>query len=112
MNAELDALAAAVDAGDKIALVSDWLFPSREGAYISRVARVRIVGEARPETFWPADDSARSQLIAAYAAAGAKALLTRNPPRADAGWQQLAGTDYYLYLIGSKTNLPSPKDAR
>jgi 4-amino-4-deoxy-L-arabinose transferase-like glycosyltransferase len=98
--------------GDNIALVSDWLFPSREGAYISRLARVRIIGEARPDTFWPADDSARSQLIADFANAGAKALLTYKPPRADAGWQRLAGTDYYLYLISATPNQPTRKDAR
>ncbi len=105
-------LGAGLRAGDKIALVSDWLFPSREGAYISRLARVRIIGEARPDTFWPADDYTRSQLMAAYANAGAKALLTRNPPRADAGWQRLASSDYYLYLIPAQRNPGSQKDAR
>jgi hypothetical protein len=103
-------LASGVHPGDKIALVSDWLFPSREGAYIARLARVQIIGEVRPDGFWAADESARAQLIAAFANTGATALFTYKPPRIEAGWQRLAGTDYYLYPIRETRNLPAPKD--
>ena len=33
--------------------------------------------------------------------AGAKAILTYQPPHAESDWQRLAGTDYYLYRIGA-----------
>ena len=93
-------LASGVHSGDRIAVVSDWLFPSREGAYIARLARLQIIGEARPDSFWTADESARAQLVTAFAKYGATVMLTRRPPRIDAGWQRLAETDYYLYRIG------------
>ena len=89
--------------GDKIAVISNWLFPSRQGAYIARLARVRIIAEARSEGFWAADEPARSKLMAAFAHAGVKAVLTRNPPRPEAGWQQLRGTSYYVYAIGESS---------
>jgi len=97
--------------GDKIAVISDWLFPSREGAYIARLARVQIVGEARPDDFWAAGDSARSQLISTFADAGATALFTRQP-RIDTGWRRLAGTNYYLFPISPKVTLRAPEEKR
>ena len=76
-------------------------FPSREGAYVARLARVQIIGEARPEQFWTVDESTRNQLIATFAYAGATALFTYNPPHIDSGWQRLAGTNYYMHPIGA-----------
>ena len=92
--------------GDKIAVVADWLFPSRQGAYISRLARIRMIGEARPDTFWTATDASRAELAQAFANAGAAALLTHNPPRLDTGWKQLAGTGYYVYFLKPSRNVP------
>jgi len=92
-------LASGVHRGNKIAVVSDWLFPSRQGAYVARLARVQIVAEARPDTYWPADEAARTSLDTKLADAGAVALLTWKPPRVDPGWQQLAGTKYYLKIV-------------
>jgi hypothetical protein len=88
-----------VHTGDKIGVIAEWLFPSRQGSYIARLARARIVGEARPGSFWAANDSARARLMEAFAHAGAKGLLTRNPPRSSSGWQRLNGTSYYFYNI-------------
>jgi hypothetical protein len=85
---------------DKIAIISDWLFPSRQGAYIARLARIQIIGEARQDKFWAADDSTRAQVAAEFSKAGARALLSYKPLRVDANWQRLAGTDYYLYWTG------------
>src|SRR5205823_6034985 len=43
-----DALVAnGIRPGDKIAVISNWLFPSRQGAYIARLARIEIISEAR-----------------------------------------------------------------
>jgi len=98
---------AGLQPGDKIAVVSEWLFPSRQGAYIARLARVRIIAEGRSEGFWAADEPARSQLLDSFARAGVKAVLTRNPPHLEAGWQQLGGTSYYLYPIGHQPSAPS-----
>lgn len=88
-----------VKPGDKLAIVSDWLFPSREGAYISRLARVQIVGEARPEEFWAADASTRARVAAEFDKVGAKVMLAYHPPRTDPGWQRIADTDYYFYRL-------------
>lgn len=93
-------LANGIQRGDRIAVVSDWLFPSRHGAYVARLARVRIVAEARPDTYWTADETARAALTRRLADAGAVAMLTWKPPRVDPGWQPLAGTSYYVQKIG------------
>ena len=94
-------LASGVHRGDKIAVVSDWLFPSRQGAYVARLARVRIIAEARPDTYWIADVKTRAALNQRLTEAGAVALLTWKPPRVEAGWQQLATTSYYVQKIGA-----------
>lgn len=95
-------LASGIHRGEKIAVVSDWLFPSRQGAYVARLAGAEIIAEARPETYWAADDSARNALGREFANAGAAALLTWKPPRVDPGWQPLAGTSYYVKKIGGE----------
>jgi hypothetical protein len=83
--------------GTKIAVISPWLFPSRQGAYIARLARVRIIAEARPDEYWVADDGVRSATDSEFEAAGAKAILTQTPPpRLDSGWIKLGNTRYYL----------------
>lgn len=92
-------IADGVEPGDKIALISDWLFPSRQGAYIARLARARIIGEARPEFFWSADPARKTELFAEFAQAGGKAVVTYRPPRVEHGWQRLANTDFYLYFL-------------
>jgi hypothetical protein len=90
-------IAEGIRPGDKLAVISDWLFPSRQGAYIARLCRARIIGEARPEHFWPADQKTQAQLIAEFAHAGAKAILTFKPPRVEEGWRRLGNTDYYVH---------------
>ena len=99
--------AAGLQPGDKIAVISEWLFPSRQGAYVARLARLRVIAEARSEGFWAADEPARSSLMDSFARAGVKAVLTRNPPRLEAGWQQLRGTSYYWCPIGRQPTAPT-----
>ena len=98
-------LASGMHRGDKIAVVSDWLFPSRQGAYVARLARLQIIGEARPDTYWPADEATRAALDKRFGDAGAVALLTWKPPRVDPGWQPLAGTNYYLKKIDARPGI-------
>jgi len=93
-----------VGPGDKLGVVSDWLFPSREGAYIARLVRAQIIGEVRPEQFWASSDTTRAKLMAIYKKAGAKALLTYRPPRVDSGWERLGRSDYYVYFIRETTH--------
>ena len=89
-------IADGIQPGDKLAVISDWLFPSRQGAYIARLARARIIGEARPEFFWSADIAKQNKLISDFVQAGANAILAYKPPHVGAGWKRLAGTDYYV----------------
>ena len=86
-----------VEPGDKIAVVGPWLVPSQEASYVARLARVRIIAEARPEEY----SSSRDQLDRAFAQAGAEAILTFGHGLAEAGWLRLAETDYYVRLLGS-----------
>jgi hypothetical protein len=88
-----------VHPGDKIAVISPWLFPSRQGAYIARLARVRIIAEARPDEYWSADESTRAEIDSQFAAVGAKAILTQTPARLNSGWVRLGNTEYYLHAL-------------
>jgi hypothetical protein len=85
--------------GDKIALISDWLFPSRQGAYIARLDRLHIVAEARPDKFWAASEATRSKLMSDFATAGATAVLTHGPPEAKEGWLRIEETDFYVAML-------------
>jgi hypothetical protein len=82
--------------GDKIALISDWLFPSRQGAYIARLDRLHIIGEVRPETFWTADAKARSNVMSELFSKGATAVLIYKPEHVEAEWQRVGSTEYYF----------------
>lgn len=87
--------------GDKIAVISDWLFPAQEASYIARLARIQIIAQAPPAEFW-ADAPTRMKLGTVFVNAGAKAILTYMPPKAEAGWERLPGTDYYLYRFNTE----------
>jgi hypothetical protein len=89
--------------GDTIAVVAAWLVPDQEASYVARLARVRIVAEARPEGFW-ALEAARSQFAAEVKKVGGKAILAYQPPRTEQGWERLANTDYYLYRLTSSAD--------
>jgi hypothetical protein len=87
--------------GDKIAVISNWLFPSRQGAYIARLARVHIVAEARPDEYWAADAETRSKLRSEFSRSGARAVITYKLPGTEDRWTRLGGTDYYLQFLKS-----------
>ena len=88
-----------IQPGDKIAVIATWLVPDQEASYIARLARVQIVAEARPQGFWTADAVTRCRFSAELADVGVKAILAYRPPRTNVGWEQLAGTDYYLSFL-------------
>jgi hypothetical protein len=87
--------------GDKIAVISNWLFPSRQGAYIARLARVQIIAEAHPDEYWAADPNTRSELMKEFDASGARAVLTYNPPGNQDGWARLGTTNYYMQFLNA-----------
>jgi hypothetical protein len=87
--------------GDKIAVVSNWLFPSRQGAYIARLARVQIIVEARSDEYWAANMETRSELMNEFESAGARAVLTYNPPSSQNGWTRLGATNYYMQFLNA-----------
>lgn len=94
-----DALVAnGIRPGDKIAVISTWLFPSRQGAYIARLARVHIVAEARSDEYWAANEKIRAELRAEFSRAGARAVLAKLPSTED-GWTRLDQTDYYMQFL-------------
>jgi hypothetical protein len=98
-----EALAAqGIKPGDKIAVISTWLFPSRQGAYIARLTRARIIGEARSDEYWAADAPTRSELELEFAQAGARAILSNEPPHVGDDWERLASTDYYLRWLNTR----------
>jgi hypothetical protein len=92
-----------IKAGDKLAVIADE--PNGEGgAFVARLARVRIVVlVAQPEQFWAAPVTTRSQVIQAAAKAGAKVLLTRSQvPVSEVGWERLGSTDYYISVLSEQ----------
>ena len=87
--------------GDKIAVISNWLFPSRQGAYIARLARVEIIAEAHPDEYWAANAETRSELGSEFSRSGARAVLTYNPPSNQDGWARLGATNYYMQFLNA-----------
>ena len=70
-------------------------------AYWARLARLRIIAELRPEEFeqfWSASAAARDEVLAAFAEAGAEAMLSEPPGAhvATGGWDEVADTGYLV----------------
>ncbi|MEX2150357.1 MAG: hypothetical protein WD793_09070 [Steroidobacteraceae bacterium] len=70
-------------------------------AYWARLARLRIIAEVRPEEsgeFWSASAAVRTEVLAAFAAAGAEAVVAE-PAGMDVeaeGWEPIAATGYLV----------------
>jgi hypothetical protein len=93
-------IAAGLKPGDRLAVIGERLVPSQEAAYVSRLARLQIVAElTKPGEFWSATASVKASFAAAFASAGARAILTLRPPRIEPGWERLGKTDYYLQRL-------------
>ncbi len=70
----------------------------------ARLARVRIVAEMPHQKdvslFWESDEHLKEQVLATFAATGAKYLVAEKIPTAEMkGWQQLEGTEVYLFRL-------------
>jgi hypothetical protein len=70
-------------------------------AYWARLARLRIIAEVRPEEtgqFWSASPAVRDEVLAAFAAAGAEAVVSEPADAnfAAEGWEPIAGTGYLV----------------
>jgi hypothetical protein len=72
-------------------------------AYWAHLAGVRIVAEIPVEekrAFLDANQDTMKTVLATLSNTGAAAVITPQPPtRADAGWQPVPGTDYYMHFL-------------
>jgi hypothetical protein len=87
--------------GDQLAVIGT--DPAgRDGAYVARLGRMKIIAEVRqPDKFWAADALSRERLMSKFKEAGAKAVLTYRPPLGEKDWAKLGSTDYSVYLLAS-----------
>lgn len=88
-----------VTANDKAASVGD-----THRAFWAHLLGLKIVAEVRrdkADTFWQADANSKSEVIAAFARAGVKAIVAEKPPVGTDlhGWQKIRDTDYYVYIV-------------
>lgn len=88
--------------GDKIVVVGDWLVPSQEASYVARLARICIIGEARPDELWSAAPLVRNRILAEFEQAGAQAILMYRPRPSAPNCEQLVNSEYYLCRIASQ----------
>lgn len=83
--------------GDRVAFVG-YSFD----AFWARLARVQIIAETQDVAmFWAVDRSVRAEIIKAFAATGARAIIAENVPAnisAD-GWRRIGNTPYFVYLL-------------
>lgn len=87
--------------GDRVASIG-----MSHAHFWARLARVSIVAEISHQNandFWMADKSVQSSALNAFSKAGAKAIVTNIKPDNGypVGWQQIANTDYYVYVLES-----------
>ncbi len=73
-------------------------------SYWARLARVKIVAEmpgASADSFWVGDRAYQDRAVAAFAAAGVKAIVAESVPEHATlpGWRQISNTNYYLYTV-------------
>jgi hypothetical protein len=88
-----------IEPGDKVASIG-----YAHGYFWARLARVHIVAEIPNRgmaSFWGADNSVQSKAFETFSRIGVKAIVTALMPDniSPAGWQRLAGTDYYVYML-------------
>lgn len=89
--------------GDRIGFVG-YAF----GAYFARLGRIRIVAQIHAkdaEGFWSADPSRRRAVLAAFARAGAKAVVTDRVPTAGPprGWVRVGETGHWARLLTGRS---------
>jgi len=73
-------------------------------AYWARLARVRIVAEllgTQAGLFWTGDAATQAQVIDAFAASGAQAIVAEDAPSYAVlpHWRRVGDTNYFIYLL-------------
>jgi hypothetical protein len=89
--------------GDKVASIG-----TSHSHFWARLARVRIVAEIphmHAGDFWKAESSVKSEVLGSFIRIGAKAVVTNIMPENYSydGWQNIALTDYYVYLLNTQS---------
>jgi hypothetical protein len=87
--------------GDKVASTG---YSHSTNVKWARLARVQIIAEVYSQEgdgFWTVSPIIRKQILAAFAKAGAKVVVTDTIPDSvdKAGWQQVGETGYYAYFL-------------
>lgn len=82
-------------------------------AYWAHLAGVRIVAEipmAAAKEYWSAPPQVKSKIFADFTGAGARAVVTdQGPPtRADAGWQEIGQTGYFVHALSVESTDREP----
>jgi hypothetical protein len=92
---------AGVREGDNVGSVG-WTYT----AYWARMGRLHVIAEIPAEgarAFWSLDASGRAPLLQLFRGVGAKAVVASLPAGpAPADWQQVEGTNYWVYLLSGK----------
>jgi hypothetical protein len=91
----------------------------RYGFYWARLARVRVIAAipaSEAASFWWADATTRNRVLGAFAATGAKVLVTDNAPgpAPPPGWQQIEHTPHAVFDLRqwkASINEPHETDA-
>ena len=68
----------------------------------ARAGRFRIMAETRPQdfrAFWKADAARQDEVLDAFRAAGATAVVAREVPESAGGWERIPGTDYAVRML-------------
>jgi hypothetical protein len=91
-------LQAGLEAGSRLAVIG--VDPAgRDGAYVARLGRMKIVAELRnPDAYWNAPSVVREHTAENLRGAGAEAIIA-NHASTLAGWVRLGNTEYSLYLL-------------
>jgi hypothetical protein len=103
--ADASAAAALLNSGvhpsDKIGLIwnEKWAHGAVQGAFVARLARVKIVAEEiDADAFWTFDAAARQRAITALQSVGIRTILAKNVPVPfQQGWHRLGDTEYFIY---------------
>jgi hypothetical protein len=88
-----------VEPGDQVAVIG-YAFDS----FWARLARVKIVAETlgwQADALWLGDPGFQQEVLAAFASAGAKAVVAEYVPAYAnlPGWRQVGDSNFYIYLL-------------
>ncbi len=85
--------------GERVAVIA-----GKAEAHWARLAEVKIVAElplGQDGAFWQGDSALQERVFAAFASAGARVVLVKDPPSGAIkfGWRQLGDTPYYAHPL-------------